>query len=403
MVVMCSTINKNLYGQSMDRTKENSQIEQGPIRPPSEAKSLLIRVTRNCPWGKCQFCHNYVGTRFSRRSVEEVKGEIKTIKKVHDEIIQISWKYGYSGIINEEVVNFIYGNPHLYSNLHRNTVVWLYHGGNQVFLQDANSLVIKTADLIEIITFLKETFPQINRITSYVRSKTISKKLREELQAIHEAGFSRLHIGLETGYNPLLEYMRKGVTAEEHIEAGRKIKQAGISLSEYVVLGLGGKKWWREHALETAKVLNQINPEFIRVRTLAITPAMPLYNKLASGEFEMLSEEEIVREERLLIEQLEGITSALVSDHILNLLEEVEGRFPEEKEKMLKTIDRYLNLTKEEKITFNLGKRMNYFRTLGDFYNPVLISKVERTFQRIQEENPEAIEKILHSLRGQFI
>ena len=85
----------------------------------------------------------------------------------------------------------------------------------------------------------------------------------------------------------------------------------------------------------------------------------------------------------MLIEQLEGITSAFVSDHILNLLEEVEGRFPEEKEKMLKTIDRYLNLTKKEKITFNLGKRMSYFRTLGDSYNPVLIGKVERTFQRI--------------------
>jgi len=387
----------------MDRTKETFQIEQGPIRPPSEAKSLLIRVTRNCPWGKCHFCHNYVGTKFSRRSVEEVKGEIKTIRKIHDEIIQISWKYGYGGTINEEVVNFIYGNPHLYSDLYRNTVVWLYSGGNQVFLQDANSLVIKTADLIEIITFLKEAFPQISRITSYVRSKTISKKPIEELKAIQEAGLSRLHVGLETGYKPLLEYMRKGVTPEEHCEAGMKVKQAGISLSEYVVLGLGGKKCWREHALETAKVLNQINPEFMRVRTLAITPDMPLYSKLESGEFEMLSEEEIVREERLLIEQLEGITSTFVSDHILNLLEEVEGRFPEEKEKMLNTIDHYLNLSKEEKIKFNLGKRMKYFRTLDDFYNPVRIGKVERVLQRIQEENTEAMEKIFSTLRAQFI
>lgn len=388
----------------MDRTKENFQIEQGPIRPPSEAKSLLIRVTRNCPWGKCQFCHNYVGTRFSRRPVEEVKEEIKTIKKVHDEIIKISLKYGCGGTIDEEVVNFIYGNPHLYGDLYRNIAVWLfYHGGNQVFLQDANSLVIKTADLIEIISFLKETFPQINRITSYVRSKTISKKPLEDLKALHEAGLSRLHIGLETGYNPLLEYMRKGVTAEEHIETGRKVKHAGISLSEYVVLGLGGKKWWKHHARETAKVLNQINPDFIRVRTLAITPDMPLYSKLESGEFEMPSEEEIVREERLLIDRLEGITSTFLSDHILNLLEDVEGRFPEEKEKMLKTIDRYLTLSKEEKITFNLGKRMNYFRTLDDFYNPARINKAEQTLRRIQEENPESIEKIFHTLRGQFI
>jgi radical SAM superfamily enzyme YgiQ (UPF0313 family) len=387
----------------MDRTKETFQIEQGPIRPPSEEKSLLIRVTRSCPWGKCQFCHNYVGTKFSRRSADEVKGEIKTIKKVHDEIIQISFKYGYGGTINQEVVNFIYGNPHLYGDQYRNIVSWLHSGGNQVFLQDANSLVIKTADLMDIITFLKETFPQINRITSYARSKTIAKKPLEELKAIREAGLSRLHIGLETGYDPLLEYMRKGVTSKDHIEGGKKGKQAGLSLSEYVVLGLGGKKWWKEHALETAKVLSKINPDFIRVRTLAITPDMPLYNKLASGEFEMLSEEGTIKEERLLIEQLEGITSTFASDHILNLLEEVAGTLPEEKGKMLKTIDRYLNLSQEEKNTFNLGKRMNYFRTLDDLYNPVRIGKTERTLRKIQEEDREAIEKIFHNLRGQFI
>lgn len=381
----------------------NLQIEQGPIRPPSEAKSLLIRVTRNCPWGKCQFCHNYVGTRFSRRSVEEVKKDIKTIKKVHDEIIQISRKYGYDGTIHEEIVNFIFGNPHLYSDLYRTTATWLYSGGNQVFLQDANSLVIKTAALIEIINFLKETFPQINRITSYARAKTIAKKPLEELKALREAGLSRLHIGLETGYNPLLEYMRKGITSEEHKEAGRKVKQSGISLSEYVVLGLGGKKWWKEHALATAKLLNQINPEFIRVRTLAITPDMPLHNKLASGEFEMLSEEGVVREERLLIEKLAGITSTFVSDHILNLLEEVKGKLPEEKEKMLNTIDRYLTLPKEEKITFNLGKRMHYFQTLDDLHTPVRIGKAERTLRKIDAEKPETIEKIFNTLRGKFI
>jgi len=113
------------------------KIEQGPIRPPSEAHSLLIRVTRNCTWGKCQFCHNYVGTKFSRRTVGEVKTEIKAIKKVCDEITKISLNYGYGGTVNREVVKFIYENAHLYSDLYRNTASWLYSGGQQVFLQDA--------------------------------------------------------------------------------------------------------------------------------------------------------------------------------------------------------------------------------------------------------------------------
>ncbi|MCK5255001.1 MAG: radical SAM protein [Deltaproteobacteria bacterium] len=387
----------------MNDTKEPFQIEQGPIRPPSEAQSLLIRVTRNCTWGKCQFCHNYLKTRFSRRTVEEVKREIETIKKVHDEIKGISLNCGYNGTINREVVKFIYKNPHLYGDLYRNTAAWLYSGGKQVFLQDANSLTIKTADLIDIITFLKETFPQLNRITSYARAKTIAKKPLKDLEAIRKAGLSRLHIGLETGFDPLLEYMRKGVTSKEHIEAGSKVKQSGISLSEYVVLGLGGKKWWKEHALETAKVLSMINPDFIRVRTLTIIPDMPLYNKLVSGEFSMLSEEGIVKEERLLVKHLEGITSTFMSDHILNLLEEVKGTLPEEKEKMLNTIDRYLALSDEEKIIFNLGKRMHYFRTLNDFNTPFRIKKAERTLQKIEEENPEAVEEICHNLRGRFI
>ena len=387
----------------MNGTKESLQIEQGPIRPPSEAQSLLIRITRNCTWGKCQFCHNYVGTRFSKRPVEEVTREIETIKKVHDDIKEISLKYGYDGSITREVINFIHGNPHLYGDLYRNTVAWLYSGGKQVFLQDANSLTIKTADLTEIITFLKETFPQVNRITSYARAKTIAKKPFKDLEAIHKTGLSRLHIGLETGFDPLLKYMRKGVTSEDHIEAGKKVNQSGISLSEYVVLGLGGKKWWKEHALETAKVLNQINPDFIRVRTLTIIPDMPLYNNVASGKFAMLSEEGIVREERLLLEKLKGITSTFVSDHILNLLEEVQGTLPEEKEKMLNIIDRYLAFSDKEKITFNLGKRMHYFRTLNDFNTPFRINKAERTLKRIEEENPEAVEETCHNLRGQFI
>jgi radical SAM superfamily enzyme YgiQ (UPF0313 family) len=148
----------------------------------------------------------------------------------------------------------------------------------------------------EILNHLKTTFPSIERITTYSRSKTVSRKTVEELQDLKRAGISRIHIGLETGYDPLLQFIKKGVTAQEHIEAGKKVKASGISLSEYVILGLGGKEMWREHAVETAKVLNQINPDFIRVpppNPLAKDPMVTLVpdealKKIDRGNFDLV-------------------------------------------------------------------------------------------------------------------
>jgi radical SAM superfamily enzyme len=208
---------------------------------------------------------------------------------------------------------------------------------------------------------------------------------------------------LETGYDPLLQYIKKGVTAQGHVEAGRKVKESGISLSEYVILGLGGKGMWREHAIETAKVLNQINPDFIRVRTLKVLKTMLLYQKIEKGEFIPLNDDEMVEEERLLIEHLEGITSTFVSDHILNLLQEVEGKLPEEKEKMLKLIDRYLVLPKEEKDNFRLGRRAGVYQSVEDVSNPELRNQVERALQQIESERPGGIEKVLSDLMESFI
>ncbi len=120
---------------------------------------------------------------------------------------------------------------------------------------------------------------------------------------------------------------------------------------------LGGERWWKEHAVESARVINEINPHFIRMRTLTVRPGRPLNEKILSGDFQLQSEEEIVREERLFIENLEGITSQVASDHILNLLEEVEGKLPEDKERMLQVIDEYLGLSDRDKLLYNLGRR----------------------------------------------
>jgi radical SAM superfamily enzyme YgiQ (UPF0313 family) len=378
-------------------------FEQGPIRPPSEAYSLLLRVTRNCPWNRCEFCHTYKGQKFSVRSVEEVKRDIDVAQEIVSEVKALSWQRGFGGEIAAPLVNLIIQNPQHYPDGFRSVILWLYMGGKNVFLQDGNNLILKADDLVEILRYLKETFPSIDRITSYARAKTVSKKTVEELRDLYRAGLSRIHIGLETGYDPLLQYMKKGVTAQEHIDAGRKVKESGISLSEYVILGLGGKGMWKEHAIETAKVLGQINPDFIRVRTLKVLKTMPLYQKIERGEFALLSDDEIVVEERLLIENLEGITSTFVSDHILNLLEEVEGKFPEEKEKMLALIDRYLVLSPEEKTNFRLGRRAGIYRSLDDLSNPELEDQVEHALRRIELERPGGFEKILSDLMESFI
>jgi histone acetyltransferase (RNA polymerase elongator complex component) len=141
---------------------------------------------------------------------------------------------------------------------------------------------------------------------------------------------------METGYDPLLQYMKKGVTAKEQVQAGKMVVQSGISLSEYVMPGLGGKRWSREHATETARVLNEINPDFIRLRSLYVRRNMPPYSKVESGAFVRLSDDEVASEIKLFISNLNGIQSTVVSDHILNLLEEVQGKLPEDRERILR-------------------------------------------------------------------
>lgn len=380
-----------------------SHFERGPIRPPSEAHSLLLRLTRNCPWNRCEFCHTYKGQKFSVRTTEEVKRDIDAVREMASEAKALSWAEGFGGEITAPLVNLILQNPELYPEGFGSVALWLYAGGKNVFLQDGNNLILKTDELVEILGYLKETFPSIERITSYARSKTVAQKTVEELEGLCRAGLSRIHIGLETGYDPLLQFMKKGVTAQEHVDAGRKVKQSGISLSEYVVLGLGGRRMWREHAVETAHVLNQIDPDFIRVRTLKVLRTMSLYSKVEAGEFILSKDDEVVAEERLLVEHLEGITSRFVSDHILNLLEEVEGKLPEEKGKMLAVIDRYLSLASEEKTLFRLGRRAGAYRSLDDLLNPQLRNQVEGALRRIESENPGGIEKIISELMESFI
>jgi radical SAM superfamily enzyme YgiQ (UPF0313 family) len=375
-------------------------FELGPIRPPSEAYSLLIRVTRNCPWNRCQFCPVYKGQKFELRRVEDVIQDIKSAKAIADEIKELAWKLGHGDQLRN-VAGTIYNN-YQYNASICNVALWLWAGGTSAFLQDANTLIMRTPDLVNIVSSLKQNFPELNRITSYARSKTAAKKSLEELEELKNSGLSRLHIGMESGSNLVLSYMEKGVTAEEHIAGGKKVKQAGISLCEYIMPGLGGRKMSSDHVTGTATVLNEIDPDYIRLRTLHVRQGIPLWSKIETGDFEIQTEDEVVEEIGKLIEKLE-VTSELKSDHILNLLPEVEGKFPEAKSVCLAIIERYLSLSAQERLNFRLGRRAGYYEKLNDLYDTHKYQKVDEAIGRITSEAPDSIDEIIMQLKAGFI
>ena len=228
-----------------------------------------------------------------------------------------------------------------------------------VFIGDSNSLVVKTETLVRVLEFLHSSFPHIERVTSYARAKTIGKKPLEDLIKIYQAGLTRLHVGLETGDRDLLKGIEKGATPEEMIEGGRKAKQAGFEYSLYVLLGIGGEERWEKHAKGTAEVLNQVDPHFIRVRTFIPQPGSQLYEAMEKGCFQSACPETILKETKLLLEELH-VTSQFVSDHVSNLLP-LHGKLPEEKERMIQMIDDTLRSVKEDDL---LGEEMEMRRHL---------------------------------------
>jgi len=385
-------------------TEKEMQFEQGPIRPPNEAKSLLLRITRNCPWNQCLFCPVYKGRKFSLRTVEEIKADMETVREIIDHIKSLSWRLGASGRVDDSVISTIFGTSG-YSDSYRSVAMWLYYQTGACFLQDADNLVLKTRDLVEILAFLKKTLPEVTRITTYSRSRTVVRKSVASLKQIHEAGLDRVHIGLETGYDPLLKIMKKGVKAAQHVEAGQKIRAAGMELSEYVMPGLGGQEMWREHAVETAKVLNRINPHFIRLRSLRVPPRVPLHQKLMDGTFTMQTDDMLARELKLFIETLDGITSTLTSDHIMNLLEEVSGKFPQDKEKMLQVIEKYQALSEEDRMIYRIGRRGGAYRSTDDLaHDPATYEKIKSLLEELQaKEGVTGVEKFITETVDRYI
>jgi len=278
----------------------------GPIyRPPSEAHSLLIQATVGCPWNKCIFCMVYKnGPKFRIRPVEEIKEDIMKARAAMGD------------------------------------------GVKRIFFPSGNTILMKTDDLAEICTFSRETFPKLERITIYGSAQYVCQKGIEGMKTLGKAGLSRIHIGLESGDDTVLKRMRKGSTASQQIEAGRIIKASGIELSEYVVLGLGGKDRTKEHMEETVKVLNRIDSDYIRLRTLLPKIDTPLLKLIESGEFELLSPHEILKETYYLIEHLE-VTGIVSSDHYTNYID-VTGKMPADREHLLKAVASALEIDEKK-------------------------------------------------------
>jgi hypothetical protein len=300
----------------------------------------------------------YKTEKFGLRPVSEIKADIDAMALISDELRQFSEKGGaVNGISKDAVVKFL--NRHPSFSYHPGFAMlfnWLISGGRTAFLQDANSLIMKTGDLVEALQYLRSRFPGIQRVTSYARSRTLQQKKPSELSAIREAGLDRLHVGLESGDDELLKYVKKGVTAEGHIEGGQKAIEAGFEVSEYWMPGLGGKSFSNNHALETARVLNKINPHYIRSRPFYPLPGTPMYQAWQEGSFVMLSPQEQLLELRLTIESL-NVTGRVCFDHVGNywrrpgggllFSHDYEGyKFPEEKQAVLRLIDEGLRACK---------------------------------------------------------
>ena len=370
------------------------------VRPPTENFSLAISTHFYCPWGKCAFCPSslfHTIPKFKRRTLDDIKNDIDNAVVLNSYLLQ-------HGADQQTMIEAITKFPKLQQCIMHLACWYLYTGATTAFLGGANPLLYSSEFLKDVIIYLKKKFSFISRITSYGRTKSASKKDASYFKTLHEAGLDRIHVGLESGSDNVLKFVNKGVTSAEHVLGGNKIKDGGISLCTYIMPGLGGKKWTEEHALETARVINELEPDFVRLRTLEIFPITPLYGKMKTGEFVELSEQEVIEEEKLLVENIDCKTT-ITSDSAANLLTEIWVELPKDKEKILRAIEGYLGLNESDKLEFSLERRVEAFDHQYGGVSQTIENKLNRLSKISKKDKRyyEKMEKIIKYIRGRLI
>ncbi len=276
------------------------RYEGNVFRPPSEARSYILQCTVGCSHNRCTFCSMYKDKKYRVRDMAEIMADIR-------------------------VAGGYYGD--------------LY----KVFLADGDALAMPTDDLLTILAELYRTFPSLKHVGIYASPDSILDKSPEDLKKLKEAGITMAYLGVETGDRKLLEEIRKGVTYEEMVEAGLKVRDAGILLSVTIILGLAGRTPQAvDHARNTARILNEINPDYIGALTLMLEPKTEMYRRLQRGEFELPNPFEILDELRLIIQGLEVQGTEFRSNHASNYLA-IKGRLPEDKQKILALINNIID------------------------------------------------------------
>lgn len=268
-------------------------------RPPSEAYSLIIQISVGCAHNKCTFCNMYKAKKFRIKSLEEVYGDLYEARQMYGHV-------------------------------------------ERIFLADGDSIVLPMEKLTQILLKIKELFPECKRVSAYATPKDILRKSPEDLKELKSLGMGIFYMGIESGSDLILKEIQKGVTSEEIIEAGQKIKKSGIKISATFISGIGGKEKWQENSRESARVITAINPDYVGLLTLMVEPGTKMYDDINSGEFKLLSPEEIMLETRELIKNIHTNNCVFRSNHASNYVA-LSGTLSEDKEKLISLIDDVLS------------------------------------------------------------
>ncbi len=383
-------------------------IDSGPMGPIGEGESLILRTTCNCPWNRCLFCNVYKGRRFRIRKVKDIKQDIEKVKRAEELLVETSGGR-ISQLSFEKVLKlFNFSSVHEVFALKRtmmNVGNWIFHGKRRVFLQDADSLIMKTDQLEEVLLYLKERFPSVEEFSSYARSKTCFRKSFDELKRLKNAGLSWLLVGIESGSDRVLKFMKKGVTSIEHVEGGKKVVESGIKMAAFIMPGLGGRDLSKEHVDETIKVLNSIKPYEVRIRSLAVLKGSPLFEKFLKGEFQPASEDQMIDEIERIIKGLE-FDCIFETLQMTNVLFNIRGKLSLLKKPMLDAISQYKSFSKFERLSFRLRKYLydgylNYIEVDPDLLS--LIEDAKKAISSKREDAESIVEKAIFEIKSRGI